>query len=57
MKCIGTAGHPLPKGEGGERSESGEGSFPFQRGRTPIQLTNPRSIIQGFNEPIEELLG
>ena len=56
IKCIGTAGHPLPKGEGraentsdnctlpwgegGERSEPGEGSFPFSEGRTPTQLAD-----------------
>ena len=61
MKCIGTAGHPLPKGEGcaenrsdscplpwgegGERSEPGEGSFPFSEGRTPTQLANSGSTL------------
>ena len=50
------AGHPLPKGEGcakntsdscpllwgegGERSEPGEGSFPFSGGKIPTQLAD-----------------
>ena len=36
------AGHPLPWGEGGERSEPGEGSFPFREGGTPTQLADSK---------------
>jgi len=36
MKCTGAAGHPLPWGEGGERSEPGEGSFSLSQVQAPF---------------------
>jgi hypothetical protein len=36
---------PLPWGEGGERSEPGKGSLPFQEGKTLVQFTNSGLLV------------